>query len=211
MNIETINYTEYIKTIPQEGRYILAQQTDENVLIYQAYNNEIADFALKNQYFGGDTFKYSRMSWIKPNFLWMMYRCGWASKQNQEKVLGIWISKKDFEYILSQSVFSSYKKDIYESIELWKQTLTKKTVRLQWDPDHDIFGNKQERKAIQLGLKGNILKKFGTEMIKEIIDLTDFVKKQKQIINDRKIDELKVIAESVYKVKDSNIRKQIGL
>jgi len=25
----------------------------------------------------------NRMTWIKPNFLWMMYRSGWASKKNQ--------------------------------------------------------------------------------------------------------------------------------
>jgi len=48
-------------------------------------------------------------------------------------------------------------------------------------------------------------------MIKGIIDLTDFVKQQKQIINERKIDELKVAEESVYYVKSDDIKKQISL
>ena len=29
-------------------------------------------------------------------------------------------------------------------------------VRLQWDPDHDPEGGKCERRAIQLGLKGQV-------------------------------------------------------
>ncbi len=211
MNIQTITYEEYLKEIPTEGRHILAQQTGEQILVYQAYNNAIADFAVKNQYFGGNSFSYLRMSWIKPNFLWMMYRCGWAVKANQERVLGIWIDKKDFEFILNQSAFTSYKEDIYGNRENWKQALSKNPVRLQWDPDHDIYGNKQERKAIQLGLKGNILKQFGTEMIKEIIDLTAFVKEQKQKIDDKKVDDLLVPQEQIFQIKSKELNEQIGL
>jgi len=211
MDLQTIKYQDYLAKISKEGRYILAQQTNEQILVYQAYNNTIADFAIKNQYFGGDSFNYSRMSWIKPNFLWMMYRCGWASKTNQERVLGIWIDKKDFELILSKSAFTSYKEDIYGNRENWKQALSKNPVRLQWDPDHDIYGNKQERKAIQLGLKGDILKQFGTQMIKSIIDVTDFVKEQKLNIIEKRIDELIVPKEWVYQIKSNHIIQQIGL
>ncbi|WP_425365083.1 DUF4291 family protein [Eubacterium ruminantium] len=28
----------------------------------------------------GSHFSMNRMSWIKPSFLWMMYRCGWCGK-----------------------------------------------------------------------------------------------------------------------------------
>ena len=36
------------------------------------------------------------MSWIKPNFLWKMYRCGWATKEGQEIVLAVWIASAAF-------------------------------------------------------------------------------------------------------------------
>src|ERR1051326_6100358 len=101
------------------------------------------------------------MSWIKPNFLWMMYRCGWASKENQERVLAIWITKKDFESILEQAVFSSFQPTYYTSHEQWKEALEQKEVRLQWDPDHDPYGGKLTRRAIQLGMKGKMLEDFG--------------------------------------------------
>jgi hypothetical protein len=211
MNLETIPYNQYIAHLPQEGRHILGQQKNEQIIVYQAYNHVIADFALENQYFGGNSYSYSRMSWIKPNFLWMMYRCGWAEKENQERVLGIWIKTTDFDFILSQSVFSSFQGNIYGTHEQWKSELGNKPARLQWDPDHDIYGNKQERKAIQLGIKGDLLERFGKEMISEIIDLTEFVKQQKENIDSKNIRNLQVPKEWVYKPKNDEIKRQIGL
>jgi len=211
MNLETIPYNQYIAHLPQEGRHILGQQKNEQIIVYQAYNHVIADFALENQYFGGNSYSYSRMSWIKPNFLWMMYRCGWAEKENQERVLGIWIKTTDFDFILSQSVFSSFQGNIYGTHEQWKSELGNKPARLQWDPDHDIYGNKQERKAIQLGIKGDLLEKFGKEMISEIIDLTEFVKQQKENIDSKNIRNLQVPKEWVYEPKNDEIKRQIGL
>ena len=40
-------------------------------------------------YFGGDHFSLNRMSWVKPNFLWMMYRSGWGQKEGQVVVLAV--------------------------------------------------------------------------------------------------------------------------
>jgi len=70
------------------GRHILAQFDDHSIIVYQAYRPSIGHFAAHHGYFGGE-FSLARMSWIKPNFLWMMYRCGWASKQGQEVVLAV--------------------------------------------------------------------------------------------------------------------------
>ncbi|CAN0243808.1 unnamed protein product, partial [Hapterophycus canaliculatus] len=66
-----------------------AQFTDREVIVYQAYNPAIGTYALEHQHFGGG-FSFERTSWIKPNFTWMMHRCGWASKHNQEVREAIW-------------------------------------------------------------------------------------------------------------------------
>lgn len=77
------------KATPQCGgsailrRCLLAQFTDREVIVYQAYKTELGTFAAEHKYFGGG-FSFERTSWIKPNFTWMMHRCGWASKQDQE-------------------------------------------------------------------------------------------------------------------------------
>ncbi len=118
----------------------------------------MAEYAVKHQVSGGSEFNYNRMSWIKPNALWRILRCGWGNKEYQERVLTLWLNKSDFEGILGQAVFSNFTTCYYENHEQWKQQLQEKEVRLQWDPYHDTYGNKLTKGAIQLGLKGESLK-----------------------------------------------------
>ncbi|MFM7200125.1 MAG: DUF4291 family protein, partial [Myxococcota bacterium] len=65
-------------TIPT--RQIRAVYDDKTIRVYQAYSDAIADSALKHQTFVAPPFKMERMTWIKPSFLWMMYRAGWGYK-----------------------------------------------------------------------------------------------------------------------------------
>jgi hypothetical protein len=193
------------------GQYILGFQEDDQIVVYQAYNDQIADYAIKHQCFGGDNYSYNRMSWIKPNFLWMMYRSGWASKENQNRVLAIWINKADFEKILEKAVFSSFDPIYYTTRDEWKKQLNEKEVRLQWDPDHDPFGNKLTRRAIQIGMKGYALEEFGKHFIKKIEDVTHFVTEQKIHVDNKNLDELFVPVETIYNIIDAGLSKQIGV
>mgnify|MGYP001810325108 CR=1 FL=1 len=208
MTLKMINYLEQNEYIPKNGQVILGQQTDELIVLYQAYNKQIAEYATTHQKLGGSHFSYNRMSWIKPGFLWMMYRCGWAKKEN---VIAIWIRKSDFEVILDNAVYSSFQENIYLSRENWRDKLEQKEVRLQWDPDHDPFGSKQERRAIQLGLKGKILKVFGEEMIQRIENITDFVKSQKQFVDKKEMENLLVPTEKIYTTTSQSLNKKLGI
>ena len=51
--METKKYTEQIKNWPTEGRHILADYNQETISVYQAYGYDIANYAVKNQKFGG--------------------------------------------------------------------------------------------------------------------------------------------------------------
>ncbi|GET40082.1 hypothetical protein MiSe_48900 [Microseira wollei NIES-4236] len=78
MKLVTESYLAQIDRWPKTGRHILAQFDDESIVVYQAYRPAIGHFAASHGYFGGE-FSLNRMSWIKPNFLWMMYRSGWGT------------------------------------------------------------------------------------------------------------------------------------
>jgi len=82
---------------------------------------------------------------------------------------------------------------------------------LQWDPDHDPYGNKQERKAIQLGMKGNLLKQFCTEWITKIEDITSFVRQGHQKVIDNEIDDLLLPFEEIIELNDARIEERIGI
>lgn len=199
-------YPKHQATLPTSGRHIIAHQTAEDIIVYQAYKPAIATYAVTHQKFGGPAFSYGRMSWIKPNFLWMMYRCGWAEKKDQERVLAIQISKSDWEDILSEAVFSSFQTEVYGTEAEWKAQLAASEVRLQWDPDHDPYGGKLERKAIQIGMKGDILHRFGTEMVRKISDITPYVTQQKLLVDRKELENLEVPIETVFEPsRDLNI------
>ncbi len=204
-------YKEQQKRLPKVGQQIIGSMEAENIIVYQAFNSHIAAYAVANQKFGGNDYSFNRMSWIKPGFLWMMYRAGWATKENQERILKISFPMVHFKTILSQATFSSYKKESYSSEEIWRAALEKTEVRLQWDPDHDPFGNKQTRKAMQIGMKGAILKKFCTEWIIKIEDITDYVKEAFEKVKANNMDELYVPMEDVIKLDERNLENRIGI
>src|SRR4249920_2272370 len=107
MKLASALYAEQIKQWPQEGRHILAQFDADTIIVYQAFRPEIGKFAVEKGYFGGE-FKYSRMSWIKPNFLWMMYRSQWGQAEGQEAVLAVRLKRKFFDSLLAQAVPSTF-------------------------------------------------------------------------------------------------------
>lgn len=211
MNLETIHYTAYEQDLPQSGRHILCQERGDNLIVYQAFNPHIANYAVAHQQFGGEHYRFSRMSWIKPNFLWMMYRAGWADKEHQQQILAIEISKAHFIELLDQAVHSSFKESVYKDHSSWKDKVASSNVRLQWDPDHDPHGQKLDRRAIQLGLRGEVLRQFTTEWIISIEDITPFVKEQKALLDEKRMDELVVIKESVLLVEDKGIVEKLEL
>jgi len=174
------NYNKQQVHLPTEGQHIIAQTDEKTITVYQAFNPQISRYAIKNQRFGGNHYSMTRMTWIKPNFMWMMYRAGWATKPNQECILAIKITLDGFREILRQAVHSSFIPEIYGDREHWKTRLANSDVRLQWDPDHNPTGEKLTRKAIQLGLRGEIFHKLNDEWIMEIKDITEFVTEQRE-------------------------------
>jgi hypothetical protein len=206
--LETAVYQDQRRRWPQSGRHILAQHDDRSVVVYQAYRPSIADFAATYGRFGGE-FSYSRMSWIKPNFLWMMYRCGWCSKEGQERVLAVHLSRRFFDWLLSQAVQSTYDPARFASREDWQSAVRKSCVRLQWDPDHNPTGGRLARKAIQLGLRGDALAHYGQEEPLEIEDITPFVLEQRT--QNTTPGALLTPLESVYVPRDKTICSRIGL
>ena len=71
-------------------------------------------------------------------------------------------------------------------------------VRLQWDPDHNPYGGKEERRAVQLGLRNEFLDPFRGEGIVEITDLSDFVREQREHVRNKSLNKLMTPAEEVY-------------
>jgi len=209
MNLITGPYLAQKDCWPKSGRYILAQFDDSSVVVYQAYRPDIGHFVARHGYFGGG-FSMSRMTWIKPNFLWMMYRSGWGSKEHQEVTLAIRLRRDAFDEILSLVVHSTFVPEAYGTEEAWKRLVAGSDVRLQWDPAHGPSGTAVERRAIQLGLRGDVLTRYAREWLLNVEDISAFVSEQR-VNAAAPFEQLVTSREVVYPVADSDIASRLGL
>jgi hypothetical protein len=203
-------YPEQVKVWPKDGRHVLAQFDAETVVVYQAYHPAIGRHAVEHGAFGGD-FSYTRMSWIKTNFLWMMYRSGWGMKDNQEVTLALRLRRVFFDALLAQAVPSSWDRGLYPTREDWSRAVGRSDVRLQFDPDHHPSGAKLDRRAIQLGLRGGVLEAFGRRELVEVIDLSDFVADQRDALAAHGVSALVTPRERAYTPTDPAVATRLGL
>lgn len=158
-----------------DNKEIRAVYNDDTIRVYQAYNKIIADEAVRLGTFGSH-FGMNRMTWIKPSFLWMMYRCGWAEKENQERVLAIDIKRAGFDSAVRNAVISTYTEDSGITKEEWQGLVKSSDIRIQWDPEKDVNGNNLPYRSIQLGLRGKAVHDYVNDWIVKITDITDYVK-----------------------------------
>jgi hypothetical protein len=207
--LRTERYLDQQARWPEQGRHILASFDEKSVIVYQAYRSSIGRFAVEHGFLGGE-FSYSRMSWIKPNFLWMMYRSGWGTKPDQEVTLALRVRRDFFERVLSEAVQSSYS-DAFPTREAWASAVAASSVRLQWDPDHDPTGRPVERRALQLGLRGGMLEELGKHQLLEVVDMSTFVAEQRAHACMERLPELVTPVEDVYHPRAQETSARLGL
>lgn len=155
-------------------RQVRALYDTDTITVYQAYDHRIADAALAAGTFVAP-FSRVRMTWIKPSFLWMMYRCGWATKEGQQRVLSIQLSREGFHEALRRSCWSHFHSDFHGDEASWRRQLEASPVRVQWDPERGMDGAPLVHRSLQVGLSGAAMTSYVTEWIVAIDDITDML------------------------------------
>lgn len=109
------------------------------------------------------------------------------------------------------AVHATYVEQVYHSEEAWKWAVEHSDVRMQWDPDHDPVGAKVERRAIQLGLRGEMLAQYAREWLISIEDISAFVRDQYQYVQGHDYAQLTTPRELVYPVADPVVAARLGI
>lgn len=155
-------------------RQIRAVFNDNTIRVYQAYGSHIADSLHTHGRFVDPPFKLTRMTWIKPSFLWMMYRCGWSYKDDgQRRVFAFDIHRDGFEWALANSC-SSHPKGLSKTQA--RSLMDTHPVRVQWDPERDIHFNALEHRSIQVGLTREAIQRYANDWIVGFEEITDVAK-----------------------------------
>lgn len=203
------SYEEHERHLPAVGKFVIAQFDQESIIVYQAFNDAIAGYAIAHQRFGGDAYDFGRMTWLKPSFLWMMYYSGWAKKENQENVLAIRLSRRGFDEILRQAVLATYNEEVHALRKNWEKELQTADVRLSWEPYHDLFGNKTDRRAVKIGIRAEVLQQYNEDWILEIQNITDFVLEQQQRLKTNHVGDILLPRERAYAPADLSVLTKI--
>ncbi|MEW2378284.1 DUF4291 domain-containing protein [Micromonospora sp. NPDC047812] len=157
--------------MPVPAHQVRARFTADTVTVYQAYPPEIARPALAAGRFV-PPFRRERMTWIKPSFRWMMYRCGWGAKPGQERVLAVEITRAGFEWALANSCLSGFDRDHHPDREDWSRRLRASPVRVQWDPERSLRLAPLPHRSLQVGLSGEAVRRYVDEWLVGLRDVT---------------------------------------
>ncbi|PHV10064.1 DUF4291 domain-containing protein [Chitinimonas sp. BJB300] len=169
-------------------RQIRAVYDDKTIRVYQAYSDAIADSALANGTFVSPPFKMERMTWIKPSFLWMMYRAGWGLKdEGQKRILAIDITREGFEWALANSCLSHA--DPSMSKEEWERLKNSSPVRIQWDPERDLFLQSLPYRSIQIGLSKEAVESYVNQWVRQITDITPLAHEIQALVKNERFNE----------------------
>lgn len=170
------------------ARQIRALYDDSTIRVYQAYSNEIADAALAHGTFVSPPFKRERMTWIKPSFLWMMYRAGWGFKDpGQQRILAIDITRAGFAWALQHACLSHPEEGM--SPAEWEEKKRASPVRIQWDPERDLLLQPLPHRAIQVGLSGEAVRRYVDDWVCGVSDVTALAHEIHALVGQGRLDE----------------------
>ncbi|QLE70753.1 DUF4291 domain-containing protein [Streptomyces rectiverticillatus] len=169
-------------------RRIRAAHTDSTITVYQAYAPRLGLPAARDGRFPA-AWKRDRMTWIKPSFLWMMYRCGWATKADQECVLAIEIDRVGFDWALANACLSHYDRDVHADRAAWQRELKAAPARVQWDPERDLHLKALPHRSLQLGLAGEAARRYADEWTVSITDVTPLAREVHRLVGAGDLDE----------------------
>lgn len=194
-----------------ERHEVRADYDATTVVMYQAYNDAIADAALAAGRFAAP-FSFQRMTWIKPSFLWLMARSRWATSAGQERVLAVRITRAGWERALELAVPTDPTAGGYASDAAWRAAFEGAKVHVQWDTERSLHGAGLGHYSIQVGLSRHVIREFVDAWITGVEDLTPRVRKMREQLNARRLDQVARLLpkERVYPVPEA-LRRKLGM
>ncbi|KAJ2901543.1 hypothetical protein MKZ38_001676 [Zalerion maritima] len=190
MSASTTTGTTSNQGLPPFRQIRTHQPSPDTIVVYQAYCSSIASAAVAQQKLSASPdFRHTRMTWVKPSWAWMLYRCGYSYKdKRQECVLALTMRKADFIGLLERGALSTHEHG-QGSGQRDKQCsgqerVKAEEVRIQWDPERSHRLEKLGHRSIQIGIPGALSEKWTADWIVRIEDVTERARKLKKVLDE---------------------------
>lgn len=187
---------------------VRADYDARSIVMYQAYNHQIADAALAAGRFVAP-FSFSRMTWIKPSFRWVMHRSNWGQSRGQERTLRVRISRAGWDKALALGVLTSPDGPVFGNSAVWASAFEAAKVHAQWDTERSPKGAALDHYSIQVGLSRHVIREYVDDWIIAIEDMTPTVAKLYKLVHTGRTKEASRLMppERVYPVPAEVARK----
>ena len=101
--------------------------------------------------------------------------------QLDDCVLAVYVDRKALFELLDESVSAKYEPIQYPQKREWDKAVRAADVLTQWDPEYDLCDHRMKRMAIQIGLRGNALRTYASDLILQVSDVSGFVRQQRTL------------------------------
>ena len=192
-------------------RSIRADHSPDTIVVYQAYPARIAEPSLRAGRLVAP-FSMSRMTWIKPSFLWLMARSNWGQKAGQERILAVRITRSGWEQALAEGVLTAYTPGVHASVAAWDAAFKVAPIHIQWDPERSLSGARLAEDSIQVGVSRHRIEAFVHDWTVGLEDLTPKVRKIRSLRDQGKHRQARRLLppERGYPVPEA-LRKPLGM
>ncbi|MFJ6834580.1 DUF4291 family protein [Streptomyces sp. NPDC091209] len=99
----------------------------------------------------------------------------WGTKERQETVPAVELSRAGFEWALRNACLSHYVRSPHENQATWKRELKRAPARVQWDPERDPRLRPLPCRSLRLGFSGEAARRHADEWTVTIRDVTPLV------------------------------------
>jgi hypothetical protein len=190
---------------------IRADYDRDTIVVYQAFSPAIADAALRAGRFV-EPFSFTRMTWIKPSFRWLMARSNWGRKPNQERTLAVRLRRDAWDRALAIAVPTDPSAAAYSDYASWRRAFEAATVHVQWDTERSLAGAGLGHYSLQVGLSRAVARDYAERWVVDLVDLSDRVRALRELVRGGRPAEARRLLppERVYPIGDAT-RRRLGL
>jgi len=163
------------QALPPAGRRVLATFDDRRVVVWQAHRPDVADAAIREQRFGGGSWRTDRVTRMRLSLPSLLARCSWGLRGGRERILAVSVSRAGFDAILRQAVPAEFEPDVYPTKAAWHLATRFANVSITWHPDRGPDGAPLERLTPRFGLRDHALAAFTERWVVGVEDWTAWV------------------------------------
>jgi hypothetical protein len=157
-----------VTSLPAAARRTLTARFDEDeVVVYQAYPEELGRELARLGRFGG-SWRFDRHTRVQPSWRWTMHRYSWGDRQDRSRLLAIRLHRAGFDAMLNAALKEEFDPEIYPSKRAWRLALRFSPVLVEWDAD-----------VARFVILGPLIRTFAETWVAGIEDITAFARERR--------------------------------